>query len=115
VLDGFGVAAGQLAESNQTLQEESAGIKREIEDVLVALQFQDRVGQILAHVRNDLEKLHAQVCLSGEHYARGEACAPVDTEAWLEELAIAYSTDEQRANHSGAAVESGKTSEITFF
>ena len=115
VLEDFGSAVAQMARSTEMLQAESAGIKQEIEDVLVSLQFQDRVGQIFSHVQSDLEKLHRHVQDSSEKNARGEANQPIDATLWLQDLSRTYTTDEQRANHVGTQVAIRKASEITFF
>lgn len=114
VLEEFGNAAEQLTNSTQALQVESAGIKNELDDVLVSLQFQDRVGQILTHVQNDLEKLHAHVIACRESLENGEPCPDVDVGRWLEDLARTYTTAEQRSLHAGQAA-AAQSSEITFF
>lgn len=111
VVERFHGAASRLTDSSRILNEASVGIRDEISDVLVSLQFQDRVSQILSHVRDDIHKLemHANDRLSGEF-------APIDTEAWLEELSQTYTTTEQRQMHGGAAsTPSAASSEITFF
>ena len=113
VLAQFGSTAEKLSQSTGLLQAESAGIRVEIDDVLVALQFQDRVNQIFSHVQNDLEKLHAHLL----EWRPGQA-EPIDTERWLAELASTYTTQEQRRNHSGSGSGSGSeaaASEVTFF
>jgi len=108
----FQAAAGTLCESTDSMRNESNAIREEISDVLVALQFQDRVSQALTHVRNDLGKLEQRI---GEHEGLpGE----IDAAAWLEELSQTYTMPEQHAVHNGghsrAAVETPST-EITFF
>ncbi len=115
VLDEFGNAAEQLAHSTEALQVESAGIKHEIDDVLVSLQFQDRVAQIFSHVQNDLEKLRAHLASCREKSEEGQACPPVDISRWLDELARTYTTAEQRSLHSGQTSTAAQSSEITFF
>lgn len=114
VLEEFGNAAEQLTNSTQALQVESAGIKNELDDVLVSLQFQDRVGQILSHVQNDLEKLHAHVTACRDSLEKGEPCPDVDVGRWLQDLARTYTTAEQRSLHAGQAA-AAQSSEITFF
>jgi methyl-accepting chemotaxis protein len=42
-------------------------------------------------------------------------CAPIDTQAWLDELSKTYTTTEQREMHSGANSTQSSSSEITFF
>jgi methyl-accepting chemotaxis protein len=115
LLQRFGASAEQLSQSSQLLQAESALIRVEIDDVLVALQFQDRVSQILRHVEDDLDRLHAHLLEDRVKLARGERCEPLDSVAWLEQLERTYSTHEQRSNHCGIAVCVAKTSDITFF
>jgi methyl-accepting chemotaxis protein len=115
VLDEFGAAAEQLSQSTELLQAESAGIKYQIEDVLVSLQFQDRVNQIFCHVQNDLDKLHAQLIDCRKKNALGQPCTRIDVNDWLEQLARTYTTTEQRINHSGTEADAGGSSDITFF
>jgi methyl-accepting chemotaxis protein len=87
------------------------GIRDEISDVLVSLQFQDRVSQILSHIRDDIRKFEAHVndCLDAGQ------CAPIDEKAWLDELSKTYTTTEQREMHTGANATQSASSEITFF
>jgi methyl-accepting chemotaxis protein len=115
VLGQFGGAAEQLEQSTAILQAESVGIQGEIEEVLVSLQFQDRVAQIFGHVQDDLDKLHACLVERREHAAANLPLAPLDAALWLEQLALTYTTDEQRSLHSGAGTGAGAASEITFF
>ena len=85
-----------------------------LEDILVQLQFQDRVDQILSGVQNDMRRLENVITLAlaaAEH--RPE---PPDTAAWLEALKNSYTTHEQRVLHSSDQAESGdKQNNITFF
>ncbi|HUH58605.1 MAG TPA: methyl-accepting chemotaxis protein [Candidimonas sp.] len=115
VLAEFGSTAEQLAESTRILQAESADIKSEIEDVLVSLQFQDRVAQIFSHVQDNLDKLHALLLERRERSALGMEPIAVDVREWLEALARTYTTQEQRSNHAGTQSDDDKASEITFF
>ncbi len=57
VLRRFSRAASGLSDSEELLRTENNAINYEISDVFVALQFQDRVSQILALVCDDLNKL----------------------------------------------------------
>jgi methyl-accepting chemotaxis protein len=119
VLGNFREVAGRLSESSGMLRRESEGIRAEISEMLVYLQFQDRVSQILAHVRDNLDGLHARIRqYSAERNAGG---APeIDAAAWLDEMALGYTTAEQRRNHrddkAGATpVATQAATEITFF
>jgi methyl-accepting chemotaxis protein len=111
VVERFHGVASRLTESSCILNEASMGIRDEISDVLVSLQFQDRVSQILSHIRDDIRKLEAHV---NECLDTGQ-CAPIDAEAWLDELSKTYTTTEQREMHGGASASQSSSSEITFF
>lgn len=115
VLDRFQQAAGGLSGACATMQEESRIIRDEIADVLVALQFQDRVSQILAHVRNDQGKLENQLAAHVRDVQTGRADGRIDAGAWLDELARTYTTAEQSVVHSGGAAKVSAEPEITFF
>jgi len=115
VLDNFTVVATGLCESSEMLRRESEGIREEISDTLVYLQFQDRVSQILAHVRDNLDGLHAHLRqYSAERNSGGSPA--IDANAWLNEMALGYTTAEQRNNHRGdKAGATPDATEITFF
>ncbi len=114
VLSQFGASAEQLSHSTELLQKESAAIRCEIDEVLVALQFQDRVSQIFSHVQNDVEKLRAHLQDCNARVKRGEPCEPIDAALWLAQLAGTYTMQQQRSNHAGTAAQSA-ASEVTFF
>jgi methyl-accepting chemotaxis protein len=111
VLEQFRTATAGLTESADILQRESNGIRAEISDMLVSLQFQDRTSQILGHVRDDLDGLH-RFLNDGKHNP-GHA-KTVDARAWLERMAKTYTTAEQRTIHAGGPATQDKP-EITFF
>lgn len=112
VLDRFHGITQSLSNSTELLQQESLGIRDEISEVLVALQFQDRVSQILSHVRKNMDALHEhlQQCL-----AQPQALQHIDAKAWLAEMELTYATQEQRQIHHGQALSSNQEQEITFF
>lgn len=102
-------------QQSNTLREQSEAVGAEISDVLVALQFQDRVSQMLSHIRNDLNKLEQRLLDRRTQAAQGAALKPIDTKAWLDELARTYTTAEQLAVHHGKTPTSAASSDITFF
>jgi methyl-accepting chemotaxis protein len=95
VLARFSEEASVLSGAAETLRKESSGIRTEIADVLVSLQFQDRVSQILNHVKNNMEKLHVHLVDRQNQKPR----PLVDSKKWLEEMQITYTTEEQRQIH----------------
>lgn len=116
VLRRFTKAAAGLSDSEELLRTENTAINYEISDVFVALQFQDRVNQILMLVGDDLNKLEQHLnelksAETGEGHARS-----VNVELWLEELAKTYTMEEQLAAHDGNQAEIKTTqTNITFF
>ncbi len=112
VLDRFGEVTERLSHSAELLQREGSGIREEVNEVLVSLQFQDRTSQILAHVRNNLDRLQA-------HLQQREATPgqpdDLDVRGWLQDMERTYATDEQRQIHSGGARNANTEHEITFF
>ncbi|WP_439889401.1 methyl-accepting chemotaxis protein [Pseudomonas sp. MBLB4123] len=112
VLDSFHGITQRLSNSTELLQSESAGIRDEISEVLVALQFQDRVSQILSHVRDNMDALHRQL---QQCQRDPELREQIDAQAWLADMELTYATDEQRQIHHGQSASSAKEQEITFF
>lgn len=121
VLGEFHGTANDLSHSADVLRQESQLIQGEISDVLVALQFQDRVSQMLCHVRDDQGKLGQTLGQGVDAIADGIAPQPIDTDAWLDALASTYTTQEQYAMHGSGGHASAQVSapsssaEITFF
>lgn len=99
----------QLAERLSTAgaaEPERQQLGRELNELLVYLQFQDRVNQILGHVRADMRKLERALADGGGLPSR---------EQWLEQLQRSYTTLEQRALHPEADARADDSSQITFF
>ncbi|TWC28179.1 methyl-accepting chemotaxis protein [Pseudomonas sp. SJZ079] len=112
VLERFHSITQRLSGSAELLQQESFGIRDEIIEVLVALQFQDRVSQILSHVRNNMDALHNHL---KQRRQNPEQMPQIDAQAWLAEMELTYATDEQRQIHQGSGASAAKEQEITFF
>jgi methyl-accepting chemotaxis protein len=112
VLDRFHSITQRLSGSTELLQQESVGIRDEISEVLIGLQFQDRVSQILSHVRDNMQALH-------QHLQNGQRnpdqLEQIDARAWLASMELTYATDEQRQIHHGHSSSAAKEQEITFF
>ena len=113
VLDQFERAATGLDRSAEVLRHESQIIGAEISEVLVSLQFQDRVSQMLMHVRNDLEKLEKRLVA----FELGHVDEKIDARTWLKELSQTYTMAEQHTAHGGnqSQASAGSGAEITFF
>ena len=112
VLARFQNITGRLAESADLLKQESYGIRDEMTEVLVNLQFQDRVSQILSHVRDNMHALHEHLLQASQ--APDQPVA-VDARQWLARMEATYATDEQRRLHHGEAAVQQNSQDITFF
>jgi methyl-accepting chemotaxis protein len=116
VLDGFRGVTEALSESADVLKRESLGIQAEVGEALVQLQFQDRVSQVMTHVRQNMAMLPEQLAQSRIDYERDGVLAPVDSRALLAELEKTYAMAEERETHGGGgAGRAPKNEEITFF
>jgi methyl-accepting chemotaxis protein len=116
VLQQFQSSTENIMQSAQTLEQESSAVQSNVEDVLVNLQFQDRVSQILGHVTADMEKLVAAIEEQQTRLRHGEIVEPIDIKEWLTAVQKTYTTLEQVDVHSGG--QKSKTpsnSEVTFF
>ena len=86
VVDKFGNAAKHIMESSEKLRNEGQYVSNEIANVLVSLQFQDRVTQMLSHVQADINKL-------GDNLYAGEPLLAAD--AWMQAYAQTYTMQEE--------------------
>lgn len=103
---GFSTAA-------EDLRTESVGIRDEIADILVFLQFQDRTGQILGSLCSNINAFHDRLRKHRDEMNGGGEASPMDVESLLDIMRRTYTTDEQHRNH-GVDVKK-QSSEITFF
>ena len=117
VLERMNKTVSHLVESSQSLQETGRQTQHEVSDVLVALQFQDRISQILHQVIDsqlDLDDKLNQL----QHAKKQGETINFDCKTWLDSLQKDYTTNEQRINHAGSKNSNSATSsddEITFF
>lgn len=109
VVTRFDTAGAAMRDTTAALESNAADVRDRITGVLVSLQFQDRVTQILAHSRGDIEKF---VSYMGQQQA-GEPPASFDIDGWLREMESKYATLEQ--HDPGRANTKASTSDISFF
>lgn len=108
VVDRFEAAASNIQQASEGLEENSRAVSQQITNILVSLQFQDRVSQILSHSRQDIANLADKIAAC----AQGKPPTPLDVSNWLSTMEQKYVTIEQR---SPSAESSGGSSEIRFF
>lgn len=115
ILADFRDVTGALERSGDLLKDESVGIRSEIGQALVELQFQDRVGQILYHLKNNIEQWPQVLQAQQEACTQtGEVRAP-DPKILLDHLKSTYVMKDQHVIHSGGEVSQKADEEITFF
>lgn len=115
VMDRFSKVVRSLTDSATVMQEEGEGIRYEIEDMLVELQFQDRTSQILAQVRSNLAEMEESILGQQSDRDAGREPSGFDVDMWLRRMEQTYAMLDQRLNHSGTATQSSAQPEITFF
>ncbi|HEV7814478.1 MAG TPA: methyl-accepting chemotaxis protein [Janthinobacterium sp.] len=116
VLSDFRSVTDALVQSSSLLKDESMGIKSEVAEALVQLQFQDRVSQIMSHVRQNIERLPGFLQQNQQDYASEQALPQLDSRPLLAELESTYAMAEERALHSGLkTAPKQEVDEITFF
>ncbi|WP_420474668.1 methyl-accepting chemotaxis protein [Noviherbaspirillum sp. ST9] len=115
VLDEFRTITDALQESSRLLKDESIGIKDEIGQALVQLQFQDRVNQILTQVKTNIAHLPDHLAQNSDRFCDGGDLVPLDPAPLLLEMKKNYVMSDQRAVHRGDKVVARDESDITFF
>ncbi|WP_343593252.1 methyl-accepting chemotaxis protein [Paracidovorax wautersii] len=120
VLGAFLQLTSGLAQSAQVLREEGRQIQQEINDSLVQLQFQDRVSQVLSHVRDNIQRFPSVVQEHSDRQAQGGRLEPLQAQGLLDELAATYAMDSERHLHSTATSGPARSApaphdEVTFF
>jgi methyl-accepting chemotaxis protein len=113
-------AVSSLQQQSETSRVISQSIRTEVEQLMVAFQFQDRVNQIIDQVVQAVDGIGQQL---DEAHRTGQA---PDAQRWQQILTSGYSTEEQQRNHASdasnapaAARPSGTAApasqEVTFF
>lgn len=98
----------RLTEAIGAMEDERRNVRADVSRALVALQFQDRVSQILSHVTHNLQEMQARIAAGHWH--------TLDEREWLERLASNYSTHEEFTNHApGPLPATQPASAVTFF
>ena len=114
VLGEFRGVTDQLASSAGILRSTGEHIKVEVAQSIVQLQFQDRVSQILSHVRDSIADFPGRLEVSEASYRHSGTLNPIDFGKILTDLESSYATQEELANH-GAEASRSADDEITFF
>lgn len=112
----------ELGTSTIDFRQECDILRREINKVMVLLQFQDRVSQVLTHVSNDLRQMQLLLEVNTRLLAEGNPANDIHIEEWLRDLKQSYTMSKQMIVHHGVNKSLGKASaqdavdpEVTFF
>ncbi len=116
VLQSFRTVTDALVKATDLLKTESAGIQQEVGEALVQLQFQDRVSQIMSHVRDNIAQMPTLFARTRSAYEQDQLLAPLDAAGLLESLKSTYAMADEHALHSGKRpAAAAEPDEITFF
>ncbi|WP_446809524.1 methyl-accepting chemotaxis protein [Methylomonas sp. 2BW1-5-20] len=114
VMDNLHEVFANLQNYSSGLSHSAHAIKGEIDDSLVHFQFQDRIGQILVHVRDSISDFPQQ--LNRSHAGGIFALRPLEAEQILSGLTSTYTMEsEHRAHSQGGRPVTPQTQDITFF
>jgi methyl-accepting chemotaxis protein len=116
VLTQFKRSSESILGSASSLESESSHVQQSVEEVLVNLQFQDRVGQILSHVIEDMEKFARVVKEQQQQLAEDRELQLINVENWLVNVRKTYTTLEQVDVHHGKnSFNNPSNSDVTLF
>ncbi len=99
-----------LSKSSEILLDETKNIRDEINQILVAFQFQDRTSQILRHVCDNIEQL--QHLLQQQRFS--SQSLTLDVTAWKQAFVDSSTTEEEKRAVTGAR-SAGGSSDVLFF
>ncbi len=112
----------QFQGSSMLLLNASDNIENDINQTLVALQFQDRVTQIMGNVNKNIVQISENIDSSIAQFRPGQQKPPIDANKWLDNLKLNYTTSEERQHHADITDSSGTQAqpaadddETTFF
>ncbi|MGE4052356.1 MAG: methyl-accepting chemotaxis protein [Piscinibacter sp.] len=111
VIADVDAAVAQLHERAAHLRSRGEAVRAQVEQLMIAFQFQDRVNQIL-------DQVSASITTAAQRLRRAfdEGRAP-EADEWQALLSAGYTTDEQRAvgTHGAAPAPAAASQETTFF
>ena len=97
-LEAIDRVTNNLSEMNQDLLQESSVSRDHVRQLLIELQFQDRMDQILSHVVESLKRYRDQTIKVVEDPGLG---SPNLMEV-LRDLEVSYTTEEERKTHANS-------------
>jgi methyl-accepting chemotaxis protein len=116
IISEFQEVTNTMQQSMESMRKERLSVQGDVEQVLISLQFQDRINQIIEHVSADMarfDELSQAVALRGFGEVEMQSA-----EQWQAQLAASYTMLEQHEVHNGKSVNKPAASaapSITFF
>ena len=99
VIDNFQTVTQNFDASAQQLLRSSDTIENNIGQTLVALQFQDRITQILENVIKNIGQITTKIDDSISQFKTGKQQQPIDARSWLNDLTCDFTTLEERTHY----------------
>ena len=103
-----------MSESSEILKGESREIVKEVNEIIMSLQFQDRTSQILLHVVEGLSSLPTVFNEQMQKVVNGEA-TEMNVENILDSLKINYTTVEEVSLHEGRGAGAQVVDDVELF
>lgn len=114
VLESLSWMTKGLSESTEILKDESVEIIKEVNEIIMSLQFQDRTSQILLHVVDGLNEIPKVISDQLEMVKKGEISKLNVTEI-LRTIKLNYTTAEEVSLHHGEDVAVSTENEVELF
>ena len=102
-----------FSDSSADLEQAAIGIRTDIGQSLTNLQFQDRVCQVLEHVRDSIAQF-TEAVVDADRRARADE-PPIDPDELVRAISASYTMAEEHQAHESGAAATVQDSEITFF
>lgn len=115
VVESLQQVTGHLQSGSQSLLQTNSQIGAEISEILVSLQFQDRVSQILSQVGESVDGLRDCVQACEDELRTHGAADRARVQHFIEQMPQRYTTAEQHRNHFGTSSNFDSDGDVTFF
>ena len=103
-----------MSQSSEILKSESIEIVREVNEIIMSLQFQDRTSQILLHVVDSLNELPKVINEQMKMVANGDL-TEINVDDILSSIKLNYTTAEEVSLHNGESVSNHSDNDIELF
>jgi methyl-accepting chemotaxis protein len=112
IIADFNATARAMHDSLEGLRRDRTAVEADIGDVLVSLQFQDRIHQVLDHVVADIDRMSDTA-----RSVRVDPAASIpESREWLAKLSSTYTMlDQHQVHHGDQSAAKSADSSITFF